>query len=140
MEGGLAPLGGGILGLLDFVEQHEEAVEYDLLTRGFRLREFGNERHDWRDLWVLVRRLQVEPGTALRHAVHGELWPVTDQLLANIVDALNHANWQRVGKKNAPKPKRTPRPWEKTKAQRIGADPIPISQFDDWWESKSKRR
>ena len=108
--------------------------------RGFRLRDFGCPEYTWHDLWVLVRRLQVEPGSALRDAVHGQVWPVGDQLLANLLDAVNFGNWQRVNKKSAPKPKRTPRPWETTKAQRIGADPIPISQFHDWWDAQSPRR
>lgn len=91
----------------------------------------------WRDLWVLVMRWQRTPGTALCEAVHGERWSVEGQLLAHVIDLLEVGNWQRMGKKSAPKPKKFPRPWEKSKAQRIGRDPIPWSEFDDWWDSQS---
>lgn len=114
-------------------------MAYDLLVRGLRLRDLGTPSLSLFDLWVLVRRLQVEPGTATREAVHGNVWSVTDQLLANLVDAVNLGNWQRGGKRSAPKPKRTPRPWEKAKSKRIGADPIPISKFRSWWDSKRRR-
>jgi hypothetical protein len=61
--------------------------------------------------------------------------------MAEVVDALNMANWQRAGRRSAPKPKRVPRPWEKPKATTVGKDAIPISKFNDWWDSKrSKRR
>lgn len=47
------------------------------------------------------------------------------------------ANWQRAGRKTAPKPKPIPRPWEKPKTTTLGKEPIPISQFNDWWDSKA---
>ncbi|WP_425836943.1 hypothetical protein [Microbacterium sp. PA5] len=84
-------------------------------------------------------RWQKTPGTATCESVQGVVhWPVTDQLLATIYDVLQHANWQRSGKKNAPKPKRLQRPWEKTAARKLGSMPIPISKFNDWWDSKRK--
>lgn len=65
---------------------------------------------------------------------------MTDQLLAAVVDLLQVSNWQRAGKKHAPKPKRLRRPWEKPKGRQLGAKPIPISKFDAWWDSKRKKR
>lgn len=95
----------------------------------------------WRDLLVLTRKWEATPGFALCESVHGvEYWPTTDQLLAEIADALNAANWQRAGKSSAPKPKRIPRPWEKAKSRRLGSDPIPLSKFHDWWEGVGRRR
>lgn len=37
-------------------------------------------------------------------------WTVTDFLLADVVDALNAANWQRAGDKAGQKPDPVPRP------------------------------
>lgn len=91
----------------------------------------------WRDLWVLVMRWQRTPGTALCEAVHGERWTTEAQLLATVIDVLELANWQRIGKKTAPKPKRFPRPWEKAQGQKLGRDPIPVSEFDAWWDAQS---
>ncbi|QPE04134.1 hypothetical protein IT882_13130 [Microbacterium schleiferi] len=96
--------------------------------------------YSWRDLWVMVRRFQRDADTATSRAIHGEHWSVTDQLLAVLVDTLQFANWQRAGKKSAPKPKRFPRPWEKPKGHQFGRDAIPISKFNDWWNSKKRKR
>ncbi|MGO3844472.1 hypothetical protein [Agrococcus casei] len=63
-----------------------------------------------------------------------------DQILAGIFDLLAHANWQRAGKRHAPRPKPLQRPWEKRRGRQIGSKPIPIRQFNDWWESKRKER
>lgn len=60
-------------------------------------------------------------------------WSVTDYLLAIVADHLAMANWQRQGKKGAPKPKPIPRPGDNNSAK-YGEDPIPISEFNDWWE------
>lgn len=61
-------------------------------------------------------------------------WGVVEHLLAGAVDALNVANWQRVGKKNAPRPKPVKRPGLK-KEQRLGRGGIPASDFKAWWEN-----
>lgn len=95
----------------------------------------------WRDLQILVRVWQAKPGTATCAAVQGvEHWTVTDQLLADIADALYTANWQREGKSSRPRPKRIPRPWERTKVRKFGSEPIPLSKFNDWWEARANRR
>lgn len=66
--------------------------------------------------------------------LHGPVWSVEAQLMAEATDALNMANWQRGGRRSAPKPKPIPRPWLKPKHTTLGSDPIPISQFNDWWD------
>jgi len=80
------------------------------------------------------------PTSALAEAMHGPRWSITDQLLALIYDVLNIGNWQRAGKRSAPKPKPLLRPWQKAKSTSLGSDPIPISEFADWWDSKAKKR
>ena len=44
-----------MIGLLDLIEEHGEAVEYDLIDAGLRLRWLGTEALTWRDLFVRVR-------------------------------------------------------------------------------------
>lgn len=129
---------GGILGLLRLVDAHREAIEYELLRAGLRLRDLGTEQFNWRDLFVLVRAWQKQPHNALAEAVHKHpVWTIGEQLLAILVDLTGHGNWQRLKKRFAPKPKRLPRPWEKQNTRQLGSDPIPISQFDDWWDAQS---
>jgi hypothetical protein len=126
---------GGILGLLDLVDEHGEALSYDLIGLGLRLEWLGSERLTWRDLLVIVRHLPQD--SALSRSMNGSIssWTVTDYLLADIFDALNIANWQRAnaGKKSpSPKPKPYPRPGAKDNTRRIGRDPLPIPELDAW--------
>jgi len=60
------------------------------------------------------------------------MWSTSEQLLAVIANALHMANWQRAGK--GPKPKQILPPQAKQQSQTFGKDPIPISQFDGWWD------
>ena len=140
MAGSIEHRRGGIYALCRLIDRHGEAIEYDLLMAGWSLDDLG-EKLTWRDLWVLVQRWMSTPGFATCDAVQGAVhWPVVPQLLAELIDILNQANWQRAGRKSAPKPKRFPRPWEKAKARKIGSDPIPMSKFNDWWDGIAKRR
>lgn len=74
--------------------------------------------------------------SATAHAMFGERveWGPTEYLLADLIDVVQIGNWQRQGKKGAPKPKPVPRPGA-TQTRKFGKDPIPLTQFDDWWES-----
>lgn len=59
----------------------------------------------WRRLGVLVEALATTPGTRLFAELSGSDWTREEQLLALIADVLAIANWQRQGRKGAPKPK-----------------------------------
>lgn len=135
MAGGVGDQRGGILSLCRLIERYGEAIEFDLLQVGRSLDELGDSL-SWRDLWVLVMRWQKTPGTATCEAVHDVvLWDTPTQILAGIFDLLGISNWQRAGKRSARKPKPLDRPWDKkAKSRSFGSDPIPISQFNDWWD------
>lgn len=138
MAGGQRSRTGGILGLLLDVLQEparRSALQYDLLRAGLSLDDLGSEALTWYDLRVFVRHVQTSPDSALGLELRGHaVWSVEAQLLATIADSLAWANWQRAGKKNAPKPKPLERPWLKAKGQKFGKDAIPLSEFDDWWD------
>lgn len=106
---------------------------------GRRLEDLGTPALPWTELAVLLR--YAPPTSALVRELQPELanWVsgrVTADLLATIADLLANGNWQRQGKKNAPKPKPIKRPGAVTSATRYGSDPIPVKDFDDWWDSK----
>ncbi len=132
MAGRLGRDGGGIARLLTLLDEHPEAVEYDLIALGLRLDWLGTPRLSWRDLLVIVRQSPRE--SALARATHGSdaLWGLTDHLLAEVVDELAVANWQRQGKAHARRPKPIPRPGKKSQVQRVGSDPLPIAELDAW--------
>lgn len=59
-------------------------------------------------VWRLIEKLP--PGSRTYQAVGGAraTWSTTEYMLANVVDALNAANWQRAGKGPRPKPVKRP--------------------------------
>lgn len=107
---------------------------------GRSLDELG-ETLTWRDLWVLTRHWRVTPGFALCSSIKGaDLWPQHEQILMELVDQMNVLIYLTKRDKHAKKPKRMKRPWEKGDEQKFGADPIPISEFDDWWDAQEEAR
>lgn len=119
---------GGILGLYGLLEQHREAIDYDLLTLGLDLADLGTPRLDWSRLRAVV--VYSPPTSALARSMFGDAtsWSVSDHLLAAAVDALNAGNWQRGGGKGR-RPKRVTRPGEKPKDQRrLGTGKMTLDQ------------
>lgn len=125
---------GGIRGLVRLLKEYGEAVEYDLLSMGLHLDDIGSPALTWRDLHVIVRNLP--RASALVREKHGEAteWGAIEHLLAIIADRITSGNWQRGGGRGS-RPKPIDRPGSKGKAATVGADPIPIRDFNAWWES-----
>ena len=48
-------------------------------------------------------------------------WGDQEHLLADLIDVLQVANWQRAGKRNARRPKPVSRPGQKSDGERFGA-------------------
>ena len=136
MAEGLRGHGGGILGLVDLLEEHREALDYDLLTLGLDLNDVGSRHLDWRRLRAVVTYL---PATsALGRSVHGDAasWSTTDYLLAAAADALAAGNWQRGGGKGR-RPKPIPRPGDEdsTKtSKRFGTGRLPLDQAQTFFD------
>ena len=108
--------------------------------RGLTLDLLGSEAFTWYDLKVVFKHLQNDTKSALSIELHGVRWSIEAQLAAVVADHLAFANWQRAGRRSATKPKRIPRPWEKPATTSIGAEPIPIAGFNDWWDSRSTKK
>jgi hypothetical protein len=126
---------GGILGLCELIREYPEACHVELLQHGLRLTQIGTGRCTWIDVRAVF--MTAGPRSVLTQARQGHHWTPETYILADIFDTLAVANWQRSSsKKNPqPKPKRYPRPGDKPEVQVIGKDPIPISEFDAWWDS-----
>lgn len=83
--------------------------------------------------------LYLPPDSALKTEIEpGNNWlsgQRTDMLLATVCDLLSMFQYTYLkangGKPKKPKP--IPRPGVKDSVQRIGKDPIPIQDFDDWY-------
>lgn len=116
MAGVLRDHGGGIRGLLRFLREHGEAIEYELLTLGLHIDYLGTRKLTWRDLKVVV--LGSPPGGALHRSIDpkGALWQPDTYLLAGVVDFLAVQIWQQ-SKKGTRKPEPVWRPNVKPKKQ-----------------------
>lgn len=121
MDEGFDGQPGGICGLLTLLDEHREALRYDLLMAGLRLSWLGTTRLGWDDFAVFVRFLPRTSQTA--QAAHGSDWSAELHMLANVVDLLAWSNWQRGGGRG-PKPKPLKRPRDKS-SQTFGK-PVPI--------------
>lgn len=142
MAGGVGNQRGGIASLCLLLEEHSEAIQYDLLVMGRRLEQLGTPALSWWDLLVIVKHSG--PSSALARALQPDLaaWAsgmVAADLLAVVADLLAAANWQRQGKKSAPKPKRIKRPGVNNDDKKYGRAPIPIKDFEDWWNNPKGR-
>ena len=123
---------GGILSLVQPIDEYDRPLEYDLMTRT------GRTLSEYIDMGAagMVALLSfinyLPPDSQLRQAMDpqdevGEWSTVkkTNIILADIFDVFVSANT-----KKGHKAKQYPRPKQKRK---IGSGAIPISEFWDWW-------
>ena len=133
MAGGFERDGGGIFWLLDLIEEHSEAVEYDLITHGLRLRHLGTEALMWRDLMVIVR---MQPRTsALMRIQNPETaeWGLSEQLLAEVADMMHVRVWQSGKARKSDQPKPIPRPGVETGQKTVHKhDILPVTEMASW--------
>lgn len=140
MERGVRDPAGGIVALLDVLEEHSSAIEYDLLTMGggYRLRWLDDpQAHDfnWRDLRVAIEH--APRSSALTLAVDGSEaveWDLTRQLLASMADTLNLLWWAKTedGAANRNPPEPIERPGVQSSKKHYGSDPLPEDEMIEW--------
>lgn len=101
-----------MIGLVAFIDDHSEEVEYDLIHLGLRLRDWPNGGVSWRDLLVIVRQAPLD--SAVYRAVSGDEWqrtPVID-FLRQIEHTSRVLAWQQGGGKSHDYPALVPLPWD----------------------------
>lgn len=137
MGGGVCNLRGGILAVLTLIDEHREPIEFDLISLGLRLRDCPSPGFNWRDLWVICRRLG--RSSELYKAMNPDddtSWSVTDYLLALVADNTAFRLWQSAGGKGR-KPKPIPRPGD---TKKYGGDSLPVSDMAGWlgWDDPAE--
>lgn len=138
---------GGIQGLLTLPREQWEALEADLLALGFTVADVPG-RVSWRALHLF--RQHARPESAVFLVEYGEdaKWSHVAMLLADVGDAIRGLayqgqvyRWIDCGEQGMPpeRPRPTPRPGvdqalpDGEGTTHLGADPIPMDEFDDWW-------
>ena len=117
------------LSLVRLSREHSEALEFDLIKLGLRLRDAGSLEFNWRDLWVICRRLGRD--SELYKSMNPDddtSWSVTDYLLAMVADNTSFRLYQAAGGKGK-KPKPVPRPGD---VKQYGGDALPVTDMQDW--------
>jgi hypothetical protein len=72
---------GGIVWLLDLVEEHRAAVRYDLLRHGYRLEWLGTRRLPWGDAFAILSE-QIPAQSAVQRALNPEDFDRTREVQA----------------------------------------------------------
>ena len=135
---------GGIIGLARFVEEHAEALEYDLITRTrYTIEDVGGALQ-WSTLRAFIHFLGPDSAVA-RDAQKSTGWETqlkTNAILADIYDVLSaiNANLIQVGSKGRKRVKVTPYPRPGTdKARKIGKGALPIDDLREWIKERQKQ-
>lgn len=125
----------GIIGLFEFLDEHEGAVQSDLIDKGLRLRSIGREDFNLQDLLVIIENSG--QGTALFRKLNPKewVWTHTDHLLALVYDKLAEHNWMisKDGAKGIKRPKPLPRPGlvdENNETKQISGKPVTIEEME----------
>lgn len=120
-----------MIGLAQFVSEHRDAVQADLMKRGYTLSDIGGAL-SWDALDSFIAK--TEPGSALSYELDPERaqWATLDgvnTLLADIYDLLAQMDCNiralHTGKRQQ-KPRRHPRPGRKAENKHIGRASVPV--------------
>lgn len=114
------------------VAEYREAVEYDLIALGLRLRDVGSEALSWGDVYTVLR--QSPRSSALFRAMNPDEheWSLSNLLLGEVADAVRVANWQRGSGKKGDYPKPIPRPGVQKTDETYGKTAIPMDEMAEF--------
>ena len=134
---------GGILGLCRFVDEHEAAIDYDLITRTrYTVDDIGGAL-SWRSLNSFIRHLTPDSalGRDLEKYTGWETTVKTNAILADIYDLLQviNANLCGLGSKHPTRKKIKPYPRpgkDDNNERKIGKGGLPIDKLREWIRSK----
>lgn len=133
--------GGGIISLARFVDEHREAVEYDLLTKtGYELGDVGSVL-SWNALNSFIKNSDADSRLSMELEPDFAIWSTrskTNAILADIFDLLAaiNANIKALGSgKPAKKPEKYPRP-KKNKKEKIFSSSMPASDLRKWFNER----
>lgn len=137
---------GGIISLAKFVEEHREALNFDLITKtNYQLDDAGGAL-SWSALYSFIKNLRGDSALArdLGKSTGWEDTLRTNMLLADIYDLLQTINANFVAFVNQKKPKSIkpyPRPGADAKNERkLGKEALPINALREWIRSRQHGR
>ena len=139
---------GGILSLAEFVKEHREALDVDLLRMtGYDTDDIGCAL-SWRTLLSVLNHLNLQSVTMQEINPEYATWASpekTNGILADIYDilAVINANLVAIGSGKRPKqPKPYPRPGkdkDNKDVKHFGKDAVTVEELEAFFERKRKR-
>ena len=130
-----------MISLAKFCEEHDRALNYDLLTQtNYQLDDVGGSL-SWGAFRSFIYGLRTDSALArdLGKATGWEDTLTTNKILADIFDMLQviNANIMRIGGGKKTKIKPYPRPWDKDSDKRkIGKGAMPYDELREWFKEK----
>lgn len=115
--------------------QYQEAIEYELMTKTRYMLSDVGAALPWPSFISFIKNLP--PTSALHRAQDFETWAfesgyILPYQMANLIDTLEALRYSLAGITQDIIPSYRPHQ-EKPRSGKFGADPIPISDFDSWW-------
>lgn len=130
------------MSLTKFIDEHGEALTYDLMTRTcYTLDDIGGAL-SWRSLYSFIKFLGTDSALArdLDKSTGWETTIKTNAILADIYDLLQviNSNLVGIGGGKPKKPKPYPRPGrDEDKKRKIGKDAVPVTDLREWIRRKT---
>lgn len=131
MAGGIGDFHGGILALIELIDEHPREVAYECLRLGLRLADVGVS-FGWTDLDAVVRCAPRDSALAAVLDPENAPWDVPSQLLHSIEHTLRVLAWQKTeaGARGRDIPEPLPAPWVKDeKRSKIGTTPVSLDEL-----------
>lgn len=128
---------GGVQSLISLPREQWDAIEADLLDKGFTLADVP-ARVTWRALLAMVR---YSPRTsAVVQEMFGDqvAWSITDHLLACVVDYSATIAWLNSDTKRNDRPEPVARPGQEPTGLGAGTA-VPVSDFQRLWDENLAR-
>ena len=126
---------GGIVSLANFVIEHREALDADLLKTGFEVEDIGCAL-SWGALGSFIRHLPTDSAVIREQYPEESAWATTtktNSILADIYDVLSaiNANLAAIGSgKPAKRFKPYPRPGHKNESEKRIGTMVPVSELN----------
>lgn len=130
------------MSLTKFIDEHGEALTYDLMTRTqYTIDDIGGAL-SWRSLYSFIKFLGTDSALArdLDKSTGWETTIKTNAILADIYDLLQviNANLVKVGGGKTKKINPYPRPGrDEDKKRKIGKDAVPVTDLREWIRRKT---
>ena len=133
-------ISGGIISLATFVDEHDKALNYDLMTRtNYQLDDVGGAL-SWSALNSFVHNLKTDSALAkdLGKSTGWEDTLKTNTILADIYDLLQviNLNLSMLGGGKKRKITPYPRPGKDEDKKKIGKGAMPLDRLREWFKER----